>query len=190
MLKSPTLQEQVRSRVAYVLASVYRADSDGHARQPYKVVKILSKKSTLRLDVPAQALNYESNDVFGVLDSTLNDDDLSEPEAVAKAQDQEQNKPQTMIAGGLEANEVAGAEAHDMRFMTDGKKEMARVKIERPLMTQPALKTLINTLGNAPKMNGLGLLGRLGRQVHNRQAILWILSWKQRSQRVQDHLDD
>ncbi|KAB8272859.1 hypothetical protein BDV30DRAFT_239166 [Aspergillus minisclerotigenes] len=83
--------------------------------------------------------NYESNDALEVPDGTLNDDDLSEPEAVAKAQDQELNKPQTMIA--------------------DGNKEMARVKIERPLMTQPALETLINTLGNAPKMNVLGLPG-------------------------------
>ncbi|KAB8209285.1 hypothetical protein BDV34DRAFT_221680 [Aspergillus parasiticus] len=69
-----------------------------------------------------------------------------------------------MIAGGLEADEVAATEVHVMKFMTDGKKEMAREKIERSLMTQPALKTLINTLGNAPKMNGLGRPGRLERQ--------------------------
>ncbi|KJK60871.1 hypothetical protein P875_00042814 [Aspergillus parasiticus SU-1] len=124
---------------------------------------MLSKKSTLRLDVPTQASNYENNDAFGVPDGTLNDDDLSEPEA---------------------ADEVAATEVHVMKFMTDGKKEMAREKIERSLMTQPALKTLINTLGNAPKMNGLGRPGRLERQVHNRQAMLWILSWKQRFQRV------
>ncbi|GMF72583.1 unnamed protein product [Aspergillus oryzae] len=109
--------------------------------------------------MPTQVSNYESNDAFEVPDRTLNDDDLSEPEAVAKAQDQELNKPQTMIAGVLEADEVATAKAHVMKFMTDGKKEMARVKIERPLMSQPAQETLINTLGNAPKINVLGLPG-------------------------------
>ncbi|KAE8320643.1 hypothetical protein BDV39DRAFT_198300 [Aspergillus sergii] len=108
----------------------------------------------------AYSSNYESNDAFGVPDGTLNDDDLSEPEA-------------TMIAGGR------AAEAHIMKFMTDGKKEMARVKIERPLMTQPALKTLINTLGNAPKVNGLGLPGRLGRQLpgwSNTTSVFFLLA--------------